>query len=127
MQGDDQGVELAKSAQYMEARRIFERLDIEDSDNPEVLNMLAYTQRKTGDLDKALVNYRKALKLRPKFPEAREYLAEAYVQAALREAEILRGYGNSGKEELQKLADVLQAAAAQFEPNQSEGAKSSKW
>jgi predicted Zn-dependent protease len=125
----DQAMDLVKSEQYEDARKIFEDLAAKTPDNPDVVNMLAYTQRKTGDLDEALRNYQRALKLRPKFPEAHEYLGEAYLQAAMREMDTLRGFGGSGKDEVQKLNDAFQAAAAQLDPNQSGGgkAKSSKW
>ena len=54
-----------------------------------MLNMLAYVQRKLGQTDEALESYRKALKLRPQFPEAREYLGEVYIQASLEQIDIL--------------------------------------
>lgn len=120
-----QGMELVKSERYDEARKLFERLHRDKPDDPEVLNMLAYTQRKTGKLDEALGNYHRALELRPDFPQAREYLGEAYLQAALREVEKLRGAGDAGREELQKLVDAFQQAAAQLESG-SEGTTSSK-
>jgi tetratricopeptide (TPR) repeat protein len=108
----EQGVDLAKSEEYAEARKIFERLAVEQPRDPEVLNMLAFTQRKTGDLDAAMDNYRKALAIRPKFPQAREYLAEAFLQAALREAETLRSYGGEGEEELGTLAEAFEEASS---------------
>jgi tetratricopeptide (TPR) repeat protein len=124
----DQGVDLAKSEQYAEARKIFEQLEAQQPKSPEVLNMLAFTQRKTGDLDTALGNYQKALKIKPKFPQAREYLAEAYLQAAMREAETLKGYGDDGSAELTKVADAMQEAASHLESNRSKDGKSNvKW
>src|SRR5262245_25247432 len=119
----DRGMELVKSEQYAEARKIFEQLSVEQPKNAEALNMLAYTQRKTGDIDVAIENYGRALKLKPKFPEAREYLGEAYLQAALREAQTLKGYGGSGEKELKKLADAFQEAASQLD-GAGKGAKS---
>ena len=50
--------------------------------------MLAFSERKQGNLDEAFEYYAKALALRPKFPEAREYLAEAHIQAALKELKL---------------------------------------
>jgi len=79
--------------------------------NAEALNLLAYCQRKTGRIDDAFVNYRRALALRPQFPAAREYLGEAHVQAALQQIDILRGYGESARPELDKLVAALRAAA----------------
>ena len=133
----ERGVELAEAEEWAEARKIFEQLDVERPRDPDVLNMLAYTQRKTGDLDTAIENYRRALAIRPKFPQAREYLAEAFLQAALREAETLRGYAADGEEELAELVKAFEAATAHAasvreggDANESkpEGAKKpSKW
>src|SRR5262245_25990880 len=124
-QSDDayaKGMDLAKSEQYKEARQVFEELAAKQPKNPDVLNMLAFTQRKTGDLDQALDNYHAALKIKPKFPQAREYLGEAYLQAAMREAETLKGYGSN--EELHKLAAAFQEAASKLEANAKGDAKS---
>jgi tetratricopeptide (TPR) repeat protein len=79
--------------------------------NAEAWNLLAYCQRKTGKLDEAFLNYRKALELKPEFPEAREYLGEAHLQAVLREIEILRGYGDVGQKELEQLVAALRETA----------------
>ena len=76
-------------------------------ENADAWNLLAYCQRKTGKLDEAFVNYGKALELKPEFPEAREYLGEAHLQAVLREIEILRGYGDSAQKELDQLVAAL--------------------
>jgi tetratricopeptide (TPR) repeat protein len=125
----DQGMDLVKAERYEEARKLFERLARDRDDDPDVLNMLAYTQRKTGKLDQALENYHRALELRPDFPQAREYLGEAYLQAALREIETLRGYGDDGREAMRQLVDAFHAASAQLEGggSGSGGSKSSKW
>ena len=120
----DRGMELVRNEEYAEARRIFEQLSDEQPKNAEVLNMLAYTQRKTGDLDEAIGNYHRALALKPKFPQAREYLGEAYLQAALREAETLRGYGGDGKEDLAKLVSAFHEAASQLDGSGAGGSKS---
>ena len=77
----------------------------------DALNLLAYCQRKSGRLDEAFTNYRRALEIRPRFPAAREYLGEAHVQAALREIEILRSYGDSARTELADLVAALRAAS----------------
>ena len=78
----------------------------------DIVNMLAYSQRKSGQIDRAIHTYQKALKLRPRFPQAREYLAEAYLQAALRELETLEGYGEDASKERDQLIRALEAAAS---------------
>lgn len=120
----EKGRELAQNEEFEAARSIFEKLHTQDPKNPDVLNMLAYTQRKTGWLDEAVANYLQALKLRPKFPEAQEYLGEAYLQLALRQVEILRNTGS--KEETTQLVDAIHAAAAGLEGKGS-GNDKSKW
>lgn len=116
-------MELVQNEEFEAARSIFEKLHAADADDPDVLNMLAYTQRKTGSLDEALGNYRKALQLRPDFPQAQEYLGEAYLQLALRQIEILRQGGS--KKELGQLVDAIHAAAAELESSGS--GKPSNW
>ena len=102
---------LADQEKYSDALPLFEHANRIDSNNPDTLNMLAFTQRKLGDLDDALLNYGKALKLRSRFPEAREYRGEAYIQAALREIRILRSYGTSAEHELNDLIATFKDAA----------------
>jgi Tfp pilus assembly protein PilF len=73
--------------------------------------MLAFTQRKLGDLDAAFANYAKALELRPDFPQAREYLAEAHLQAAMAQMKILRDSGKDAEAEVAQLLDAFAKAA----------------
>ena len=96
----DQGIAASQANDFQKALPLFEQALRNDPNNPDILNMLAHSQRKIGLIDESLANYKKALELRPNFPEAHEYLGEAYIQAALREVETLKNYGNDGKEEL---------------------------
>lgn len=50
-------------------------------DNADVLTLSAFVARKSGDLDSAFTNYKKALKLEPGNLKALEYLGEAYLKA----------------------------------------------
>lgn len=52
---------------------------IEDSQQPDVYNLLGYTLRKTGDLTTSLTYYLKALDLKPDHKAAREYLGELFL------------------------------------------------
>lgn len=47
--------------------------------NADVQNLLGYSNRKLGNLDKALLHYANAIKLDPKHLGAHEYLGEAYL------------------------------------------------
>lgn len=104
------GVALVESGNYDNARKKFESAAKVKKDDPDILNMLAYTQRKTGRLDDALETYAKALDEREKFPQAREYLGEAHLQAALEQLGILRSYGADGEKEAESLVQAFRAA-----------------
>ena len=106
------GMLADKAGDYNNALKYFQQANSLDKKNPDILNMLAHSQRKTGMIDEALDNYKKALSLRSKFPEAREYLGEAYIQAVLREIETLRGYGKEGAEQRRELIKEFKQAAA---------------
>ena len=112
--GDRQGKEAAGRGDYQTALRLLQQARHEQGNNLDVLNMLAYVQRKLGQTDEALESYRKALKLRPQFPEAREYLGEVYIQASLEQIDILSNYGNAEAEQHKKLVEAFRAAAAQL-------------
>jgi tetratricopeptide (TPR) repeat protein len=107
----DQGVQANNSNDFQKALPLFEQALRADPNNPDILNMLAHSQRKIGLIDESIANYKKALELRPRFPEAHEYLGEAYIQAAMREVETLKNYGNDGKEELEDLSGDIKEAA----------------
>jgi tetratricopeptide (TPR) repeat protein len=107
----DQGVEANNNNDFQKALPLFEQALRADPDNPDILNMLAHAQRKIGLIDESIANYKKALELRPRFPEAHEYLGEAYIQAAMREVATLKNYGNDGREELEDLSGDIKEAA----------------
>jgi Flp pilus assembly protein TadD len=49
-------------------------------DDADLLNLLAYSQRKLMSFDEAMINYQKALKIDPEHRGANEYLGELYLQ-----------------------------------------------
>jgi tetratricopeptide (TPR) repeat protein len=106
------GMELVRAGDYEAALKQFKQATRERRNDPEILNMTAYCLRKTGKLDDAFDFYRKALRLKPRFPQAREYLGEAHIQAVLTQIEELRGYGPDGEKELAELVTALKQAAA---------------
>jgi tetratricopeptide (TPR) repeat protein len=107
------GMELAEEGKFEEALVRFEQAGKKRKKDPEILNMLAFCQRKTGDLESAFENYARALEIKPKFPQAREYLAEAHLQAALAQLEILRGYAPEGEQERAELVAAIRRMAAE--------------
>jgi tetratricopeptide (TPR) repeat protein len=108
----DKGVKADRAGDYKTALQYFQQANEMDRNNPEILNMLAHSQRKLGMINEALANYNTALMIRPNFPDAREYLGEAYIQAALREIETLKSYGKAGEEQRNDLIKALKTAAA---------------
>jgi tetratricopeptide (TPR) repeat protein len=106
----EKGIEAGKANDYEKAIDFFGQALDKDPQNADVLNMLAHAQRKTGKIGEALENYKKALAIRPDFAEAREYLGETYIQAALQEAATLKSYGDKGKEQLEDLTEAFKDA-----------------
>ena len=92
-----------------------------DKKNPDIINMLAHSERKLGMLNEAITDYWIALKLKPRFPEAREYMGEAYIQAALKEIDTLKSYGEEGDEQREDLIKAFKDAAAKLEAGEKAG------
>lgn len=74
-----QGWQLAKAGEYDWAIEVLSA--VKDQNNPDVLNMLGYSNRKAGRIELGISYYDKALQLKPDFVRAREYLGEGYVAA----------------------------------------------
>ena len=67
-------------ALYLKAYEKLEKAYAKEKKNPDILNYLGYTLRKTGELEKAEIYYLKGLELKPKHKGINEYLGELYVQ-----------------------------------------------
>ena len=90
----DEGVKLVKRAGklekkdkadkakklYIQAFKKFEKAYSKDKKNPDVLNYLGFTSRKSGNFTEAENYYLKGLSLDPKHNGINEYLGELYVQ-----------------------------------------------
>ena len=79
-----------------------------EPNNPDVLNYLGFTLRKTGDLKNAEIFYLEGLKLDATHPGINEYLGELYVETnrielAKERLEALRGCDCEEFEELDAL------------------------
>ena len=74
-----QGWQLAKAGEYDWAIEVLSA--VKNQNNPDVLNMLGYSNRKAGRIELGISYYDKALTLKPDFVRAREYLGEGYVAA----------------------------------------------
>lgn len=74
----DLAVRFAGKGGYGEAIVLLQAL--KRNDDPRVLNYLGYATRKSGDAERAVGFYEKALSLEPDFTQARQYLGEAWLQ-----------------------------------------------
>jgi hypothetical protein len=68
---------LAKAERYQEALDVLDTLD--NPNTPRALNYRGYATRKLGRTDEGIGYYLKSVALDPVYPQAREYLGEAYV------------------------------------------------
>ena len=73
------GQKLVESGDFEGARDEFEKAARLDPTDADAFNMLAYSQRRLGQLDDAFDNYGKALALDPDHKGAHEYIGEAYL------------------------------------------------
>ena len=69
--------DLVLEARYADALPLLFR--IKDRNNPRVLNLIGYSTRKLGDIDKGIDYYHQALAIDPNYTKARQYLGEAYL------------------------------------------------
>ena len=102
-----------------------------DSDKPndaDILNLLGFTHRKTGEFASALNYYKRALGINPDHKDAHEYLGELYLETtrpddAKRElAELVRlcPKGCSQREDLEEAITKFEMAHAQAQPPKTE-------
>jgi len=90
----DEGIKLVKRAGkletkdklekakklYSQAFNKFDKAYLKDKKNPDILNYLGYTSRKSGNFSAAEDYYLKGLSINPKHNGINEYLGELYVQ-----------------------------------------------
>ena len=123
----EDAVELISDGKYRKAIKLLKRANRRDPGNPDTLNMLAFSERKLGNLEVAFSYYGRVLEMRPDFPEAREYLGEAHIDAALSQVALLRSYGDEGKQSLANLVEALQKAAASTEAETGAAGDAGSW
>ena len=86
--------DLVLEARYADALPLLFR--IRDRNDPQVLNLIGYSTRKLGDVDKGIDYYHQALAIDPNYTKARQYLGEAY---------LLKDDVAKAKEQLTEIAD----------------------
>lgn len=108
-----QGWVLAKAGEYDWAIQVLS--EIKNQNNPDVLTMLGYSNRKAGRFDVGFDYYGKALALDPTFVRAREYwgeglVAEGKIIEAKAQLEEIRKVTGTGGEEYQNLNRAISGA-----------------
>jgi tetratricopeptide (TPR) repeat protein len=106
-----QGVALAKAGEYDWALTVLAA--VSNQNDPRVLNYTGYSYRKSGQIEKGIGYYQRALAIDPNFVLAREYLGEGYVASGridLAKAELTQIAQRCGTtcEEYQDLAEELE-------------------
>ena len=75
------GTEAVEKGTWQAAVEAFGKVVAKDSGNADGFNLLAYSYRKSGNLELAFTNYNEALRLDPRHRGAHEYIGEAYLMA----------------------------------------------
>lgn len=71
--------QLIEKQQFQQAIKELDAALLDDPDDADLLNLLAYSHRKLEHFDIALDYYQQALKIKPKHLGANEYLGELYL------------------------------------------------
>ena len=103
----------AYNGDFYEAIKYLKKAASVSPNNPDVYNMLGYSHRKLGQLEKAFDNYRKALKLDSRHLGANEYIGELYLRTnnlikAKKHLEVLDDVCLFGCDEYDDLKDAIE-------------------
>ena len=71
---------LVDEQKFDDALPMLRQLDQQSPSNPDILNLIGFSLRKTGKMDEALDYYTRALALNPMHLGANEYLGELYLE-----------------------------------------------
>ena len=75
-----QARDMIRGEHYNEAIPLLNKVIAQQPKNADALNLLAYSQRKTDDVQASLANYKKALAIDPSHKDAHEYIGELYLR-----------------------------------------------
>jgi Tfp pilus assembly protein PilF len=106
-------LQLIEDGDYGTANAKLEKALAEDPGDADLLNLLAFSHRKSMHFDLALKYYQMALKIDPEHRGANEYLGELYLQMdrldlALERLEVLDKDCFFGCEEFDELEDAIE-------------------
>ena len=76
----EQGANLVVKERFAEAIPLLDKAATFNDKDPDVHNLLGYSHRKLGDVDKALMYYQRALELDGNHLGANEYLGQLYLE-----------------------------------------------
>ena len=101
---------------YKEAFKKLEKANKKDKNNPDILNYMGYTSRKSGNFNEAEKFYLKGLSLDPNHNGINEYLGELYVQTNRIEKakERLAVLKNCNCEEFQELELIIKTRGSKI-------------
>ena len=103
-------VKVIKSGQYQEAISLLKLADRKKPKDADINNLLGFSHRKIGDLDKAGAYYRKALKIDRKHKGALEYQGELFLMVGKKAA---------AEENLRKLDEICWLGCSELDELQA--------
>lgn len=108
---------MVDAGDYAGALPALQALNTQSPGNPDVLNLIGFSLRKTGHADQALAFYNQALAQKPDHLGANEYLGELYLELkqpekAKERLEILRQACGGACAEFTELQEKIDQAAA---------------
>jgi len=103
---------LIESEKYSDALELLEELQMESPENAEIQNLLGYAYHKSGNIEKSLPAYQRALLLDPEHKGALEYQGELFltlgqIEKAVDNLDKLKSMCPSGCPELDDLGNEI--------------------
>jgi len=104
---------LIESEKYFDAIALLEGLETESPENAEIHNLLGYAYHKSGNVEKSLPAYQRALFLDPEHKGALEYQGELFltlgqIEKAIENRDKLKNICPSGCSELNDLENEIE-------------------
>ena len=98
---------LADAGKFADAEKKAAELSQKDPQNAEAFNLLGFSLRKQNKWKPSIEAYKKALKIKPDYPQAKEYLAVAYLNTGnVGAAKILHAELSKSNPDLAKMVET---------------------